>query len=370
VTSALRSLALAALVHAACAGPRRAAEPGVAQPGGSATIGAPPAARVEVQQPEAVVVGREDLELASRNDEELFAIGQAASAAGDDARALNAFSRVADLFPSSRHHAAALFDAGLSAQRLGEWRLALERFRRFQAEYEGPDAVEAAFREAECHYHLGALGDARAVLDRIAARADLGAEARVRALARRGVVEYEAGDLAGAERSLSLALAAHSAAEGKERLDPYDPAQARFHLGEVYRAYFEAKALDPAAGDAALERALEEKSQLLLAAQGHYLKAIRLGHDGWAVAAGQRIGALYDSLHAALLAAPEPAGLSAEERPAYREELRNRTRVLVAKSISAYEQTLAAAQRSGVDNRYVAEAQASLDRMRRELAEP
>jgi tetratricopeptide (TPR) repeat protein len=377
VSSAARARGVAGLclVALACTGPRRAAAPAPtrapADGGAGTAIGAPPAAaRVEVEEPEAVVVGREDLELAAKNDEELLAIGQAAYAAGDFARAANAFARIADLFPGSRHHATALFDAGLAAQRLGDWRLALERFRRFQAEYAGPDAIEAGFREAECHYHLGALGEARAVLDRLAARADAGPDLRVRALARRGVVEYEAKDLVSAERSLTLAVAEHAEGEKRERLDPYDAAQARFYLGEVYRAHFDARPLDPATGDAALSRALEEKSQLLLAAQGHYLKAIKLGHAGWAVAAGERIGALYDALHAALVGAPEPPGLAAEDRGAYRTELRRRTRVLVAKSISAYEQTLAAAQRAGVENRYVAQAKASLERMRQELADP
>jgi tetratricopeptide (TPR) repeat protein len=336
-------------------------------------IGAPPAAgapaRVEVREPEPVEVGREDLELALKNDEELFAIGQAAFAAGDLARAANAFSRIADLHPSSRHHAAALYDAGLALQRLERWPAALERFRRFQAEYEGPDAIEAAFREAECHYHLRDLPAARAALDRVAARDDLDAALRVRALAQRGVVEYEARDLDAAERSLRLAAAAHAEAAERERLDPADAAQAQFYLGEIQRTLLEAISLDPAAGEAQLARALEDKSQLLLAAQGHYLRAIRLGDAGWAVAAGERIGALYDALHAELVGAPDPPGLSAEERAAYRAELRRRTRVLVAKAVSAYEQTLAAARRSGVDNRHVALAQASLERLQRAAAE-
>jgi tetratricopeptide (TPR) repeat protein len=364
------AVALAAL--AACAGARRVPPPPAAADAG-APIGAPPAEdappMVEVPEPEAVEVGREDLELALKGDEELFAIGEAAFAAGEFARAANAFSRVADLFPGSRRHAAALYDAGLSRQRLGQWALALARFRRFQAEYEGPDALEAAFREAECHYHLGDRAAARAVLDRLAARDGLAPALRVRALAQRGVVEYEAGDLDAAERSLRLAAQAHAEAEKAEPLDPYDAAQAQFYLGEIQRTLFEAIALDPAAGEERLARALEDKSQLLLGAQGHYLRAIRLGHAGWAVAAGERIGALYDALHAQLVGAPDPPGLSAEERAAYRAELRRRTRVLVAKAVAAYEQTLAAARRSGVDNRHVEQAQASLERLRRAAAE-
>src|SRR4051794_9351372 len=87
-----------------------------------ATTGASVPPKVEYP-PEEVKVSRLDLELAGKNDEELFAPGTAAFGAADFARAATAFSRLADLFPRSRHEPAALFDAGLAYERLEEWRL-------------------------------------------------------------------------------------------------------------------------------------------------------------------------------------------------------------------------------------------------------
>jgi hypothetical protein len=139
----------------------------------------------------------------------------------------------------------------------------------------------------------------------------------------------------------------------------------------VYREWFRTLPLDPSKGDdAALERDLEHKAEMLLSAQGHYLRAIRMGNDRWAVASGFRIGELYDELRSQLLDAPLPGGLDAEAASAYRGELRKRVRVLAAKAITAYEQTLARAKRSGVDDlRFLADAQGALERLKSALAE-
>jgi tetratricopeptide (TPR) repeat protein len=318
-----------------------------------------------------VKVTRLDLELEGKNDAELFAIGTAAFGGGDYARAAAAFSRLADLFPTSRHEPAALFNAGLAYERTDEWRLALERFRTLERKYEGPDAIEASFRVAECQYHLRELGDARATLDGLASRPGLSPGDRVRALAQRGIVELEDGKAEEAEKSLRLAVSTYRAASDEERLDEHYAAQAQYYLGEVYREWFRALPLDPSKGDdAALQRDLEHKAEMLLSAQGHYLRAIRMGNDRWAVASGFRIGELYDELRSQLLDAPLPPDLDAEHADAYRAELRKRVRVLAAKAITAYEQTLSRAARSGVDDlRFLSEAQGSLARLKAALAE-
>ena len=379
-TTAWIGVALALLLSA-CATAQRAA-PAPSHPGCPGCAGAPSSLPVEPTvvattsprlefPPDEVRVSRLDLELEGKNDAELFAIGTAAFGGGDFARAATAFSRLADLFPSSRHEPAALFNAGLAYERIDEWRLALERFRTLERKYEGPDAVEASFRVAECQYHLRELGDARATLDRLASAPGLSQGDRVRALAQRGIVELEDGKLEDAERSLRLALSTYREASEDERLDEHYAAQAQYYLGEVYREWFRALPLDPSKGDdAALQRDLEHKAEMLLSAQGHYLRAIRMGNDRWAVASGFRIGELYDELRSHLLDAPLPPGLDEEHAEAYRAELRRRVRVLAAKAITAYEQTLARAARSGVEDlRFLSEAQGSLARLKAALAE-
>ena len=143
-------------------------------------------------------------------------------------------------------------------------------------------------------------------------------------------------------------MPAHETASATERLAPSAAAQARFYLGELRRAALLAAPLDPARADeSALAAELERKSELLLAAQEEYLAAIRLGDERWAVAAGFRVGELYDALRAQVLDTPLPPGLDAGQAESYRAELRREVKVLAAKAMTAYEETLALARRVG-----------------------
>ena len=350
------ALALSALLSAACA---TAARPPATAPGG-----APPAIQFPEQE---VTVSKLDLELEGKSDEELFAVGMTAYEAKDWPRAAAAFARIADRFPGSRREATALFDAGLAYQQMGEWRLALERFQALARGWEGPDALEASFRIAECHYRLDDLAAAHATLAEIAGREELGPAERVRALAQLGVVELEDGRAEQAEATLRRALAAWSSIDEAQRrgLDPYYAAQAEYHLGEAYRGSFLSVNVDPsAAGEERLQAALEDKSNLLLRAQGHYLRAIRMGDARWAVASGYRVGELYDAFRTQLLEAPLPPGLDEEHAQAYRDELRRRVRVLADKAVSAYRAALEYATRQGVnDLQFLGDAQEALRRL-------
>jgi tetratricopeptide (TPR) repeat protein len=325
---------------------------------------APPALELP---PEAVEARRADLDLVGRNDEELFALGQAAYQAGDHARAAAAFERVADLFPASRRHAAALFDAGLARMEREEWQLALDRFLRFAREYAGPDADDAQFRAATCHHRLGQLAEARLILDGLASRADLPPTERVRAFTERGVLELEAGEVDRAERSLQVALLLWSRAGEEERLDDEVLAKAHFWLGEVHRARFLALPLDLTGPEPEQARTLEAKSQELLLAQAQYLRAARRGSPGFGVAGVTRVGELYEELYSRLAEAPVPEGLDAEHAAAWRAELWRQIRVLVTKAVDAYQGALVAARARSVDNRFVESAERSLERMQRVL---
>jgi tetratricopeptide (TPR) repeat protein len=367
----LLALPLLALL-AGCATARPpAACPTCSDPGAPATASGPSGPATLAYEPQQVVVTPADLELVGKNDEELFAIGQAAFAERDFARASAAFDRLVVLHPGSRRAATALYNGGVAHERLEQWRVALERFQAMTRQFTGPDALEASFRIAECHYHLDELGEAAAVLGKLAARTDLPPGEQIRALTQLGIIELEQGRPDDAEPHLRLAVSAWKSGSEQERLDDYFPCQAQYYLGEVYRAHFGAVRLDPSRRDEVqLSKDLENKASLLLSAQGHYLRAIRMGNSDWAVASGYRIGELYDALHAALVDAPLPAGLDAEQAEAYRVELKRKVRVLVVKAITIYEQTLAVAGRTRIENnRFVAETQASLDRMKQALRE-
>ncbi len=324
------------------------------------------APRQEVQFDAVTVTG--DLELSSLNDEELFAGGTSAFAAEDFKQAARYFGRLVDFFPYSRHRRAALYNAGLAHERLEQWEEAWLRFSELaDAEKGTGDALEAAFRVAETQYHLEHFDHAARVLGTIAARTDLPVGRRLEAQVQQGVCELESGKPEKAEATLRQALTTYEALEDKDEVEDYFPAQAHFFIGEIYRHHYEEVKLDPAKGGDALANDLNYKAELLLSAQGHYLRSIRVGNGHWATASGSQIGALYENLYEHLVNSPAPAELDAEQAQVYREELRKKIRVLLTKSINIYERTLEAAERIGSQNAFVDKTRQSLEKMKARL---
>jgi tetratricopeptide (TPR) repeat protein len=299
------------------------------------------------------------------NEEELFAAGTAAF--GEEAfdSAARCFGQLAEFFPESRYRVEALYKAGESHQRLKEWEAALKRFGAV-ADPEAPEGLhlEGAFRQAETLYHLGRFDDARRLLDRVVTRSDLPLQRKLEAQVQRGVCELEAGDSEAAEHSLREALDAYGPLRKRESVDDYYPAQAQFFLGELYRLHCQEVHLDAGESATALGKELEYKAELLLSAQGHYLRAIRMSHPYWATAAGAQIGLLYESLYDEMIHAPPPRELDPREMELYRQELRKKVRVLVGKAITAYEQTLEAAERVGSAGPFIERTRESLQRMK------
>jgi hypothetical protein len=78
---------------------------------------------------------------------------------------------------------------------------------------------------------------------------------------------------------------------------------------------------------------------------------------------------MYEQLHDQLVKAPLPQDLTAPQRELYRQELRARVRNLVSKAMRIYEDTLSAAQRTGIRSDAVARTEAALQRLRSALLE-
>jgi tetratricopeptide (TPR) repeat protein len=306
-----------------------------------------------------------DLELDKLNDEELFAQGTSAFAANDFKQAARFFGRLADFHPASKHRRQALYNAGLSHQRLKEWEEAEHRFSELADAARGQDdALDAAFRVAESHYHLERYDEAAALLATIAAREDLPLNRRLEAQVQQGVCELEAGRTEPAEKLFRKALSTYDGLADKDEVDDYFPAQAHFFVGEIYRLHYEDVKLDPARGTDKLSEDLNYKAELLLSAQGHYLRSIRVGNGYWATAAGAQIGALYENLYEHMVNSPAPSELNAEEARVYRQELRKKIRVLLTKSINIYERTLETAERIGSQSTFVDRTRESLAKVK------
>src|SRR5215471_4337767 len=266
-----------------------------------------------------------DPRLERLNDEELFASGESAFAAHDYKQAARYFDRLVDFHPKSRHLRAATYDAGLAHEKNGDWEEALARFCVLADAPNGTgDALDAAFRVAEVLYHLGRP----------------------------------------AEATFRAALAEYQAVEDKSLVDDFYPTQAQFFLGEIYRLRYQTISFDPGKSVDELSKDLEYKAELLLSAQGHYLRAIRMGNGYWATASGERIGGLYENLYEQMMSSPVPKELDAEEAVVYRQELRKKVRILITKAINIYERTLETAERIGAANPFVERTRESLRKMK------
>ncbi len=341
------SLAALALLAAGCAHAPRAAQ-------------APP----EEVTFEPVLITA-DLALDKLNDEELFAAGTSAYGAGDHQQAARYFGRICDFHPTSAHRREALYNSGLALEKLKRWDEALPRFEALADPAKGVgDALDASFRLAEVLYHLDRYDQASEVLKVIGAREELPADKRIEARVQQGVCELEAGRTDAAEHVLREVVAGWQALKDRDSVDDYFPAQAQFFLGEIFRLRYEGVMLDGNVKAEQLRKDLEYKSELLLSAQGHYLRAIRMGNGYWATASGQRIGGMYENMYDHLMHSPAPSELNAEEQEAYRSELRRRIRVLIGKAISIYEHTLQAAERIGATSPFVVQTRESLAKMK------
>jgi tetratricopeptide (TPR) repeat protein len=305
-----------------------------------------PQGRPVLEMPTTVITV--DAELLRLNDEELFARGTSAYAASDFEKAARYFGRITDAFPQSPHLREATYNAGLAHERQKQWDQAESRFLTLADATHGQgDALDAAFRLAETRYQLGHFDGAIEVLSQVAARADLPLNPRLEAMVQTGVCQVEEGQLDAAETTLRRAVDAYTSAPDRDGLDDYFPAQGQFFLGEVYRLRYEAVPLNADLSADKLSEDLELKAELLLSAQGHYLRSIRMGNGYWATASGSEIGGLYESFYQQMISAPAPKELKPDEAHVYQAELRKKIRVLLTKAITIYESTLETAERIG-----------------------
>jgi len=301
---------------------------------------------------------------------ELFQIGQTGLRQGDYAAAAQAFDRIASHETEGLVLERALFQGALAHEALGDLEGAAARFEELARRFPAAQwSSEALLRSLRVRLHQEAWPAAaqtgRVVLERYP---DGPPGVRILAYAARGL-EMLAND--------RQAEGEYFIAKGMEIVDrfeldragriPRDLAQLYFALGEARRRRAEQARLSPNVDE--FSARLEERCQLLLAAQSAYSDTMRAYDAHWSTMAGYRVGELYERLHEELMQIPPPRAGSDRRRLLFEGAMRLRYSVLLDKASSMLEHTLAMAQRTGESSEWVRRTEQSRGQLARARAE-
>lgn len=284
------------------------------------------------------------------------------------------YRAVVEHFPDSRYYRSALYNAGLAYEEVGRRAPAAETYRRLIEEFpRRKDTVDAYYRLADIHASRGEHRRVVELMTEVMIRDDLTTFDRIEARVRRAEALLERGRLEKAEAGFEKVLDLNRRASSGDQL----PDDSRF----ICRAYVGlGRVIHGRVGQIPLKLPpdrmgddLEEKAELLLDSQAQYMRALRKQHPEWSVAAGYRIGQLYEDFYSDIMAAEIPDELTDEQVEMYFEQLRERLRPVLERAIEVYERNLSMSRRIGEtpeNNRWVAETAESLERMKRYLDDP
>lgn len=286
-------------------------------------------------------------------------------------QALKLYDHLIATFPTSELVPSALYNSGLAYAGLAENEKALDRFKRVIAEH--PSSTTAKDAHYQSCLMLSKLDRWQEVADgfwAIRQKGPLDTMDEIEARAGMAVAMFMLDDYDTAEREFMGVVRLYEERSKTEYVNAqYWVGQARFYLGEIYARRFEKLSLDTSKMDGdswkdEMAKLLEAKCDLLLRAQNSFIRTIRVGHTGWATAAGFRIGSMYERLYDDMQSVKMPPDLPPDAQPYYRELLTEKISVLVSKAIQVYERSLEMASRVGEQNEWVERTSRALERMK------
>ena len=306
---------------------------------------------------------------AERDDAWLFHAASEAERVGDAAAARGYYEELLRERPSSGLADAARFNLGLVFEHGGDYASAAAVYEPIIVKPMPSDEdarrtwLDAHFRRAACLSKGGGWQEVSRLFDVVLDVPGLSVVDRIEALVGRGIADKERGEAAAAEIAFSqvLHLARDFDRDSAQGLSPF-VAEAAFHWADIELGRFEGVML--AFPNDMLARRLDEKCGRLLTAQRRYLRAMHFGDAHTVAAAGNRIGGMYERLYDDIMGLEVPVDFDAEQRAAYRDEVKRRLRVLVEKAIRVYERTALVGKRAESAMPWVEKSEAALARLR------
>jgi tetratricopeptide (TPR) repeat protein len=293
--------------------------------------------------------GQAGVQIESFDAEELFEQAGAALSQKHYDDATRLYDKLLASFPDSPFTRPAMYNRGLAFADKKDWKAAVDAFKSVIDKYGShPDAKDAFFQLGACYAEMTNWPASGEVFVRLLDRADLTADDRIEAMARRGFAQFNLNDLDAAEKTFRAVFAYKQRIENEERLaTDFYLAFSQYHLGQITHQRFRAVSLR--LPESQMDRDLDLKASLLLQAQRAYIETIKFGNPGWASAAGFQVGSLYEELYDSFMNAPVPRELQGEAREVYLSELHKKIRVLLEKSVKWYRENLLMVERLGVN---------------------
>jgi len=281
--------------------------------------------------------------------------------------AVELYDRVAKEFADGGYASAALYNAGLCLQALGEFGLSADRYGALRERYpESPDRRDASFQLAEVLVQLSRWPQTQAVADELLARNDLSSDERLEAMARRAQALLGAERFDEAERYARGALSFYRTRPSDDPIkDDFFAAACNYVLAETFRQREQGMSFPE--GLEPQKQVLVRRAELLLEAQREYFNTISLNNVDnyhWAAASGYRIGGMYDELWRAIMTAPVPKHLPAEGHAIYHDELASLIKPLIRHAIRYWELTQMFIERTGIQTTWAEKIKTDLERVR------
>ncbi len=274
---------------------------------------------------------------------------------------------ITDSWPRSQHHKDAAYNAVLLHTTVGEHDKAIASGQKFKKFYPRDDSAdEVTFLMGKAHEKAGKKAEAAALYDAYS-RSARSVGSQIEALVRLATVKSndERAASAALERALQLYKTRKSSVDDRGK---YYAAKARYMQGETILKKFQDVKIE---GDVKqLKDRLKKKAELLKKAAESFLATAEIGAAEWTTAALYQIGVTYESFSKALLSAPPPDNLSAEEQELYQQAIDEFVVPIEERSLEAYESGWRKALELGIFNSWTAKMREALGRLNSELYPP
>lgn len=264
--------------------------------------------------------------------------------------AISHYNAIIKYFPKSRFYLSSLFNVGLAYEKLERWQDSARHYKIIIEQFpKKKDAKDAYFRLANVNEKLNEHKQTIDLMTQVMLRPDINHFDRIEAHVRRSQALMLSGRLVEAQQGFQSTIRLNANAPAGERLadNARYIVQAQYGLGRAY--HLQVRRIPLVLPTKKMGVDLDRKANLFLKAQGAYIRALRVHHAQWSVAAGYMIGRLYEDFYVDIFSAEIPKGLTDEQISLYFEELRKQLRPLMVRAIQVYKKNLSLSQRIVAD---------------------